>query len=317
MSDKILIVGAGAIGGFYGGLLDKAGADVSVVCRSDYELVKRQGYCIDSCDLGSWQFLPAQVLRHSREYQGSVDYLILCSKVAADVDRVELIRDAVSANTVIVFIQNGVEIELELQQAFPNNELISGLAFVCCNRVAPGCIRHLAYGKLMLGNFPHGMRPKTLHLRDLFLQAGIECVVNEDIVAGRWQKCVWNAAFNPVSVLSGGLATQAILQGQEAFIRGVMQEVCSIAKACGHPLPADVIDTNIQNTYAMPPYKTSMLLDYERHRPMETEVILGNAVRAGLREGVACPNLQALYVLMKLRELQIQASGAEKVEQHN
>lgn len=311
MSDKILIVGAGAIGGFYGGLLAKAGADVSVVCRSDYDVVTRQGYLIDSCDLGSWQFRPSQVVRHSAEYQGRADYVILCSKATADIDRAGLIRDAVTENSAVVFIQNGVEIEQELRQAFPDNELISGLAFVCSNRVGPGHIKHLAYGKLMLGNFPSGATPKTLHLRDLFLQSGIECVINEDIIAGRWQKCVWNAPFNPLSVLSGGLATQAILQSQEAFIRGIMQEVCDIAKACGHPLPADVIETNIQNTYAMPPYKTSMLLDFERHHPLETEVILGNAVRAGLREGVACPNLQALYALMKLRELQIQAETQE------
>jgi len=312
MADKILIVGAGAIGGFYGGLLARAGADVAVVCRSDYDVVKRQGYRIESNELGCWQFQPSQILRRAGEYQGHADYVILCSKVTTDADRVELIRDAVSENTAIVFIQNGVEIEPELRLAFPENELISGLAFVCCNRLVPGVIKHLAYGKLMLGNFPSGVLPKTLHLRDLFLQAGIECVGNEDIVAGRWQKCVWNAAFNPLSVLSGGLATQAILQSQEAFIRSIMQEVCRIAKACGHPLPDDVIETNISNTYAMPPYKTSMLLDFERHHLMETEAILGNAVRAGLREGVACPNLQALYALMKLRELQIQASGEEK-----
>ena len=308
MSDKILIVGAGAIGGFYGALLAKAGADVSVVCRSDYELVKRQGYRIDSCDLGGWQFQPSQVLRHGREYQESADYLILCSKVTPEIDRIRLIRDAVSENTVIVFIQNGVEIEEELREAFPDNEVVSGLAFICCNRLAPGLIRHSAYGKLMLGNFPHGVTPKTVHLRDLFLQAGIECVINEDIIAGRWQKCVWNAPFNSLSVLSGGLATQAILQNQEAFVRRIMQEVCDIAKACGHPLPEDVVEANIRNTYAMPPYKTSMLLDFENKRVMETEAILGNAVRAGLREGVACPNLQALYALMRLREVQIRAS---------
>jgi 2-dehydropantoate 2-reductase len=312
MADKILIIGAGAIGGFYGGLLAKAGADVSVVCRSDYEVVKRQGYRIESSELGCWQFQPSQILRHGREYQGSADYLVLCSKVTEDVDRIALIRDAVSTNTAIVFIQNGVEIERELYLAFPDNELISGLAFVCCNRVAAGVVKHLAYGKLMLGNFPRSVLPKTLHLRDLFLQARIECVVSEDIVTGRWQKCVWNAAFNPLSVLSGGLATQAILQSQETFIRRIMREVCDIARACGHPLPADVIETNICHTNAMPPYKTSMLLDFERHHLMETEAILGNAVRAGLREGVACPNLQALYALMKLRELQIQASGEEK-----
>ena len=68
MSDKILIVGTGAIGGFYGALLAKAGAEVSVVCRSDYDVVKQQGFKITSCDLGSWQFEPTRILRHSADY---------------------------------------------------------------------------------------------------------------------------------------------------------------------------------------------------------------------------------------------------------
>ncbi|MCK9605473.1 MAG: 2-dehydropantoate 2-reductase [Methylomonas sp.] len=307
MSDKILIVGAGAIGGFYGGLLAKAGAEVSVVCRSDYETVKRRGFQIDSFKLGCWQFQPKQVLQHCADYQDTADYLILCSKVTAEVDRIGLIRAAVSKNTVIVFIQNGVEIEAELQEAFPDNELVSGLAFICCNRLAAGEISHLAYGKLYLGNFPSGVSAKTRHLQQLFTQSGIECIVSEDIIAGRWQKCVWNAPFNPLSVLSGGLPTLTILQQQENMVRRIMREVCDIAAGCGHPLTDDVIETNIQNTYVMPPYKTSMLLDFERGHAMETEAILGNPVRAAQRLGIACPSLETLYSLMKLRELQIQS----------
>ncbi|AEF98541.1 ketopantoate reductase family protein [Methylomonas methanica] len=306
MSDKILIVGAGAIGGFYGGLLAKAGAKVSVVCRSDYNIVKQRGYRIDSCDLGQWQFEPEQVLQRAGDYRQDADYLILCTKVTDQIDRIGLIRDAVRPHTAIVFIQNGVEIEAQLQDAFPDNELVSGLAFVCCNRLQAGEIRHLAYGKLMLGNLPGGVSAKTRHLQQLFIRSGIECPINEDIIAGRWQKCVWNAPFNPLSVLSGGLPTLAILQQQEQLIRRIMQEVCDIAAGCGHPLTDDVIETNIQNTYAMPPYKTSMLLDFERGHPMETEAILGNAVRAAHRQGVACPRLETLYSLMKLRALQIQ-----------
>lgn len=309
MSDKILVVGAGAIGGFYGGLLAKVGAEVSVVCRSDYDIVNRQGYRIDSCDLGHWQFEPEQVLQHAGDYQQDADYLILCTKVTDQIDRIGLIRDAVRPHTVIVFIQNGVEIEAQLQDAFPNNELVSGLAFVCCNRLQAGEIRHLAYGKLMLGNLPGGVSAKTRHLQQLFMRAGIECVVSEDIVAGRWQKCVWNAPFNPLSVLSGGLPTLTILQQQEKLVRRIMREVCDIAAGCGHPLTNDVIETNIQNTYAMPPYKTSMLLDFERGHPMETEAILGNALRAAQRQGIACPTLETLYSLMKLKELQIQCQG--------
>ncbi|PPD34287.1 MAG: 2-dehydropantoate 2-reductase [Methylomonas sp.] len=312
MNDKILIVGAGAIGGFYGGLLAKAGADVSVVCRSDYDIVKRQGFLIDSYSLGRWHFQPRQVLRDASEYQDEADYLILCSKVTSDVDRVAMVRAGLSQHSTIVFIQNGVEIETELQQAFPEHELISGLAFVCCNRLQAGAIHHLAYGKLTLGNLPKGVSAKTRQLQALFLAAGIECLLSEDIVTSRWQKCVWNAPFNPLSVLSGGLPTLAILQNQEHLVRRIMQEVCDIAAGCGHPLPESIIENNIQSTYAMPPYKTSMLLDFERQHSMEIEAILGNALRAAQRQGVATPTLEAMYALMKLRELQIQLNRQEK-----
>ncbi|WP_031434860.1 ketopantoate reductase family protein [Methylomarinum vadi] len=305
MSDNVLIVGAGAIGAFYGALLAKAGADVSVVCRSDYDIVKQRGFNIVSSDLGNWTFKPAQVVKSAREYQGSADYVILCTKMTTP-NRAALIKDAVGPETVIVFIQNGVETEQELQNAFPDNEVVSGLAFICCNRLQAGEITHLAYGKLSLGNLPSGVSCKTRHLADLFRQGGIECVTLEDIVTGRWVKCVWNAPFNPLSVLSGGLATLDILRTQEDFVRSIMQEVCSIAAACNHPLPADIVEQNIQKTFTMPPYKTSMLLDYEKGQTMETEAILGNAVRAAAREGTSCPNLNALYAMMKLRELQLQ-----------
>jgi 2-dehydropantoate 2-reductase len=198
-----------------------------------------------------------------------------------------------------------VEIEQEMLDAFPDNEVVSGLAFICCNRVGPGEILHLAYGRLALGNLPNGISSKTARLCESFNQAGIECNASENIVAGRWQKCVWNAPFNPLSVLSGGLPTLGILQTQEPFVRSIMQEVCSIAAACGHPLPDDIVNTNIAHTYAMPPYKTSMLLDYENGQPMETEAILGNALRAAQRLDIAAPHLESVYALMKLRELKL------------
>jgi 2-dehydropantoate 2-reductase len=305
MTIKVLIVGAGAIGGFYGALLAKAGAEVSVVCRSDYEHVKQQGFIIDSRTLGTWTFTPSQVLSNAADYKGISDYVLLCTKVIPSVDRVELIRPAVSAATAIVFIQNGVEIEQEMLAAFPDNEIISGLAFICSNRVKAGEILHLAYGRLALGTLPGAVSNKTMQLCELFKQSSIDCAATENIVAERWKKCVWNAPFNPLSVLSGGLPTLDILQLQEAFVRSIMQEICNIAEACGHRLPSHIVNANIENTYAMPPYKTSMLLDYENGHPMETEAILGNAVRAGKRAGVASPHLESVYALMKLRELKL------------
>ncbi len=302
---KALVIGAGAIGAFYGSLLAKTGAEVSVVCHSDYDQVKQHGFIIDSHPLGRWNFTPAQVLKNAADFEGTADYVLLCTKVIPTLDRVTLIRPAVGQNTVIVFIQNGVEIEQEMLDAFPDNEVVSGLAFICCNRVSPGEILHLAYGRLALGNLPNGVSSKTARLCELFNQSGIDCKATEDIVTGRWQKCVWNAPFNPLSVLSGGLPTLDILQPQESFVRSIMQEVCNIAAASGHPLPDDIVNINIEHTYAMPPYKTSMLLDYENGHPMETEAILGNALRAAQRLGIAAPHLESVYALMKLRELKL------------
>ena len=303
--DRVLIIGTGAIGGFYGALLAKAGADVSVVCRSDYDTVKKQGYSIQSDELGEWTFSPSQIVKSAADYNGPADYIILCTKVTPDVNRALLIQDAVNENTCVTFIQNGVEVEQELLDAFPNNEVISGLAFICCNRIQPGVIHHIAYGKLTLGSLnPRSDKAdKAHHLSDLINQAGIESIISDNIVSSRWLKCLWNVSFNPVSVLSDGLSPQDILRSQEKLIQTIMQEVCNIADACGHALPKDSININIKNTYAMPPYKTSMLLDYEKHQPMEIEAILGNTVRAAQREYVACPTIDALYALMKLKEL--------------
>lgn len=301
---KILVVGTGAIGGFYGALLAKAGAEVSVVSRSDYDTVVNHGYTIQSETLGNWTFSPDQIVRTAAEYKHIPDFIILCTKVIPEINRAELIKPAVQKQTSIVFIQNGIDIEPELATAFPNNELISGLAFICCNRTAPGVIKHLAYGKLSLGHLPNTPQSEKIqHLSHLIQQSGIEALVSDDIIGSRWLKCLWNASFNPLSVLSDGLSTKEIIENQEPLIRTIMQEVSSIADAAGHRLPDDSIDININNTYAMPPYKTSMLLDFERQHPMETEAILGNTVRYAKRLGIACPVLETVYSLMKLKEL--------------
>lgn len=302
---KALVIGSGAVGSFYGALLAKQGAEVAMQARSDYAVVKERGIDIESSD-GVTHFQPAPVVRSAAELAAKPDYVLLCVKVTADVDRVGLLRDAVGPGTAIVLLSNGIDIEPEIACAFPGNEIISALAFICVTRTAPGKIWHQAYGRMALGSYPAGLSAKAKALAEAFARAGIVCAASDDIAAMRWRKCVWNAAFNPLSVLSGGLSTSDILGTQEPFVRTVMAEVAALAKAAGHPLPEDIIDSNIDATHKMPPYKTSMLLDFEAGRPMETEAILGNAVRYGQRLGVAIPHLEAVYALMKLRELKLE-----------
>jgi 2-dehydropantoate 2-reductase len=305
MSKKILIIGAGAIGSFYGSLLARAGQQVSMVVRSDYEVVKANGIDVEST-LGRWNFKPNHVVKTATDYPEQADFVILSTKVTDDIDRVELIRAAIKPETVIVLIQNGIAIEQEIAQAFPDNVLISGLAFVCVTRTKPGYVEHIAYGRLVFGDYPQGISDKTTEISAMFDESGVQSVTTDNIVTARWQKTVWNAPFNPISVLSNGLDTQSVLSTQESYVRAIMSEVTEIAKAVGHPLRDDIVDLNIDSTRKMPAYKTSMLIDFEHGRSMETEAILGNAVRAGQSAGISTPYLSSLYALMKLREIQLE-----------
>lgn len=299
---RALILGAGAIGGFYGQALAIGGADVSVVCRSEYDIVKESGYQILSKTRGDTNFKPSQVLKTASDYQGGPpDYLIVTLKITKGVDRVALMRSVVGPATVIVLIENGVEIEQEIQAAFPNNEIISCLAFIQVSRLSPGVIRHFAYGDLTIGNFPSGVTTACKKLSEMLEVAEVKAPATEAVVNARWQKCVWNASFNPVSVLGGPVDTITLLNspGGEQLIRDLMAEVSKIALSTGNKMPDELIDRYIAATKSAPPYKTSMALDKERGQAMEVEVILGNTVLAGRRAGIDIPKLESVYALMQ------------------
>jgi len=295
---RVLVVGAGAIGALYGGMLARAGAEVSVVCRSDHDAVAASGFDIQT-SWGDFVFRPAHVLRAAADVAEPPDYILLAVKMVRGVDRPALIRQAIGPHTVIVLVGNGIGIEQELADAFPHNELISVLAFVAATRTGPAAVRHQALGRLVMGSFPEGVSPAVQRLASLFAQAGVPCDAQPRVADARWLKNLWNIAFNPISALGGGLDTQAILAPAEGteFVRRVMREAAAVAAASGSPIADEVIENTIASTRAMAPYKTSMAIDYLAGRPMEIEPILGNVVRAARTHGVPVPGLEALYAL--------------------
>ncbi len=312
MQPRILVVGTGAIGGFYGGKLAQGGARVATLCRSDYKTVKAKGISVSST-LGDFHFTPEKVIRDVREYGPPPDYILVGLKVLPEINTAEIIKDVVGRETAIVLLQNGVEIEEPVAKTFPNNEIIGGLAFICVSRTDPGHINHIDFGRLVIGLFPAGKSAKVDRLANLFEEAGVPCTVTEDVVTDRWRKLVWNAPFNPISVLGGGADTKTMVENPESLelARQVMEEVCKIAEAAGHPLPAAVVQENIDGTRRMTPYKSSMLVDYEAGRPMEVEAILGKALRVAKRHGVAAPHIESLYGLIKLVDNKIRGQGSQ------
>jgi 2-dehydropantoate 2-reductase len=298
-----LIIGAGAVGAFFGAVLARQGAAVSVVSRSDAAAVRSHGFRIVSPLLGTTTFRPAAVYR-SPEEAPPPDYLILSTKVLPDVDRADLIKPAVGPSTTVVLMQNGVDIEADVAAQFPGNELLSCIAYIAVARSGAGEINHQSLGSLALGGYPSGITPVAEQLARLFEQGGVKCRLVADVQSARWQKALWNAAFNPLSILGDGLDTAALLKDAsgEKLVRDLMQEVASVANAVGHSLAPNIIDQLVATTRAIPPYKTSMALDVENGRPTEIEAILGNVVRTAHKFSVPVPKLDMLYTLARIAE---------------
>ena len=307
MTEKVLVIGAGAIGAFYGGVLARAGCVVSAVARSDYDAVAANGYRIES-HLGDLSWRPAQLVRSSADYKGPADFLLVCLKLTAKTDPIALIRPALGAATAIVFVANGIDIDAPIAAAFPNNELIAGVAYAAVSRESSGTVKHHSeYTRLLLGRYPGGASSRAARLAALIKQGGSSAAVTEDIVGARWQKCAWNTVFNPISALGGGLGAQDIL-GSEAsrrFVHEAIAEFALIASAAGHPIPEDTADKLIAGTLRMPNYVSSMGQDQIAGRPMESEALLGNVVRIAERLSVPAPRLGTLYALLRMAEKRI------------
>jgi len=298
---KVLLFGTGAVGSFYAGKLSQGGASVSVVSRSDYDIVKNRGIMIKSI-LGDFNFIPERVLRTGAEYGESPDFIIVATKVLPEINIFNIIKDAVTPGCSIILLQNGIDIEKETVEKFPDNEIISGLAFICVSRQEYGVIDHQDYGRIVLGRYPGGESEKVKLLVDLFSKSGLPVESTDDVIAARWKKLLWNAPFNPLSVICGGADTSEMLRHPEVkdLCIAVMKEVLELSIANGHPLDESMIIKNIEDTEKMTPYKTSMLLDFENRRPMEVEAILGNALKIAEKYNISVSHLKTLYGLLSI-----------------
>jgi len=304
---KILVIGSGAIGSFYGSILHKGGAEVSYVCRSDYDIVQKKGITINSKDY-DYNFHPHMIFKSGSRFQYDADFVIVATKVLPEINVPSLLEGIVSEKSTIVLLQNGIYIEDSIQKAYPHHEIISALAFVCVNRIKPGITKHLDYGRIVIGTYPEKITPQTETLQKLFCEGGINCEIDEDVLAARWRKLLWNAPFNPISVLTGGADTREMTSHEPtiALVKAVMNEVHSLSIADGHELSVESIDKNIEDTYKMAPYKTSMLLDFEAKRPMEVEAILGNTLRLAKKLKVEVPHIESLYGTLSLLDIKNQ-----------
>jgi 2-dehydropantoate 2-reductase len=304
---KIAVIGSGAVGGYYGALLARAGHDVRFLMRRDLEAVRERGLEVRS-PRGNFH-LPSVAACTSANEIGPAEWVICSVKATAIESARELVAPCLGPETRVLALMNGLGIEQRFAEWFGGQRVFGGMAFVCINRGEPGVIHHLEYGRVSVGHFEDDPA-ETRALAELLESGGIETVVAPNLRYARWEKLCWNVPFNGLSVAGGGIGTRAIVDDAEmrATAERAMREVVNAGNAdlasAGSEarLDADqVVGWMFAQTDSMGDYRTSMVIDYVLGRELEVDAILGSPVRREL--GVAVPTMEALYALVRMADL--------------
>ena len=301
MSDlgKIAVVGAGAVGCYYGGLLAHAGRDVHFLMRSDLEAVRANGLTIVT--RGETLRLPrARAFATTREI-GVCDLVIVALKATANAALEELLPPLLGPETAVLTLQNGLGNEEFLAQRWDAERVMGALCFVCLNRTAPGVIEHYDHGTLSVGEFRRAPAARTLAIAEAFRAAGIDAQTVENLVTERWRKLLWNIPFNGLAIAAGGATVADVLadDGLRSLARRLMDETLDAARWLGHDIPDDFADFQIDRSHSMGAYKPSSLLDWQAGMPVEVEAIWGEPWRQGVAAGASMARLETLYRLLK------------------
>lgn len=295
-SPIIAIVGAGAVGGYYGARLAQHGHNVHFLLRSDYSTVKKNGFAIQSC-AGDFSLVPDQINVYDDPRKMPKADLVLVTLKTTSNDQFEpLIGPLIKEDTAILTIQNGLGNEDRLAELFGAPRILGGMAFVCINRKPGGIIHHIDHGIIRLGEFNGGPSPRATKIAEMFKSSEVPCEVLDDLRLGRWSKLIWNIPFNGLGAVLD-LTTDKLIDNDAGvqLVSAIMQEVISIVVALGMRMPSDMIERQIRHTRTMGAYLSSMQIDRRERRALELESILGEPLRQAQKAGVATPKLQALY----------------------
>lgn len=235
----------------------------------------------------------------------SCDVLIIALKTTQNHLLAQILPPLVKDDSIVLVLQNGLGIETEIAQIVSNVNIIGGLCFLCSNKIAPGHIHHLDYGKITLGEYATnynavGITERMKAISQDFKNAGIEIELTEDLLLGRWKKLMWNIPYNGLSVILDATTDELMADMYtRTLVEQLMKEVQLGAKSTGRIIPDSFIQTMLDYTVKMKPYRTSMKIDFDENRPLEVEAIVGKPLRIAAEHDVSLPLIRCLYQQLK------------------
>ncbi|NSX09854.1 putative 2-dehydropantoate 2-reductase [Pseudomonas lini] len=296
------IIGTGAIGGFYGLMLARAGFDVHFLLRSEFSAVAERGLHLDHASLGPLTLNPVQAYSSAADMP-PCDWLLVGAKTTSNADLAPAIIQAAAPDAKVLLLQNGLDVEDSLRVLLPDSlHLLGGLCLICVHRAGPGVITHQALGAVNVGYHSGPVADEQARMNiveegtGLFRVAGIDSQAMPNLHQARWQKLVWNIPYNGLSVLLGASTTPLMTDtDSRALVQALMAEVVQGAKACGHDMPPGYADYLFMMTEKMPDYWPSMYHDFLHKRPLELDAIYTRPLAAAKAAGCELPRIEALY----------------------
>jgi 2-dehydropantoate 2-reductase len=315
---RIVIAGAGAIGGYVGAKLTRAGADVVLFARGPHlRAMQERGLRVNSPD-GDFEVKPA--LTGELASIGQADVIFLGVKAHSLSGLAPLLPPLFHQDTVVVSTQNGIPwwyfqgaggeldgLALErvdpggvISQAIEPRRIVGSLAYFSTHLAEPGVIHHTEGNRISFGE-PSGERSERVkRIAEAMIAAGLRAPATTRIRHEIWVKLLGNVAFNPISALTGGTLEELVRHPEVSqVVREVMRETEALAGKLGIELPIS-IEQRMAGAEKVGAHKTSMLQDLEAGRPLEIEAVVGAVVELGERLGVAMPVTRSVYALAKM-----------------
>lgn len=293
---RVAIMGAGGTGGYFGGLLARAGEDVTFIARGAHlEAIRANGLTVHSHRDGDFN-LGVKCTDDLSDI-GQLDLILFCVQTYDTDAAAQQIRPLVRPDTMILSVQNGIDSEKRIAQILGAEAVIGAAAYLSSVIESPGVISHTVGGRLVFGELSGGTSPRTEQLLEAFESAGISAELHPSIQVALWEKLVLISGLSGVTALTR-LPVGPILDCPEtsALYRGALEEVETVARASGINLPEGIVDRSIVSA---PSERGFMYYDLVAGRRLELEALNGTVVRLGHKFGVPVPINSVIYAALK------------------